>query len=265
MQNSKKTFSFWEDFVRSFSSSIFRSLNFLSLLILFYSCRPTGNPVYFKNLQRDTSLKNIITENYELRIRKNDLLGITVISLSPDVAFYNAQVSSGTAAVNGYPVNGNGNISFVKLGDIHAEGLTRKELKDTLEKLLVPYLKDVVVTVSFLNRHITMLGGVNTQVLPIAVDNMTIFDALAASGDIGEKGRIDNVLVIRDSIGVKEFKRLNLSNHSIFYSPYYYMQPNDIVYVEPVKVKTKITTAQIISYITSGISLIILILNSVKL
>ena len=93
-------------------------------------------------------------------------------------------------------------------------------------------------------------------------------DALAASGDIGEKGRIDNVLVIRDTAAAgsaKVFKRLNLENNSIFSSPYYYLQPNDIVYVEPVKVKTPLTTPQIISYIASGVSLLILILNTVKL
>ena len=105
-----------------------------------------------------------------------------------------------------------------------------------------------------------MLGGLTPQVLPIQGDNMTILDALAASGDIGEKGRIDNVLVIREKDDNKEFKRLNLTDNSIFYSPYFYLQPNDIVYVEPKKIKTN-KTAQIVSYITAGISFVILILN----
>ena len=232
------------------------------------SCSPAKKSIYFENLQKDTTLRNVITPGYELKIQKNDILGITVAGLSPDIAFYNASSgtsASGASASGGYPLDVNGNISFVNLGSIHAEGMTRRQLKDTLEKSLVPYLKDVVVTVSFLNRHITMMGAAGGRVLPLADDNMTILDALAASGDIGEKGRIDNILVIRDTGSAKIFKRLNLENNSIFSSPYYYLQPNDIVYVEPVKIKTKVTVSQVISYITTGLSLIFLILNTLKL
>ena len=230
-----------------------------------FSCSTTKQPVYFQNLKNDTTLHNIVTPSYELKIQKNDLLGITVASLSPDVAFYNSQQGGAGTNSAGYPVDENGNITFVKLGTLHVEGITRKALKDTLEKALIPYLKDVVVTVSFLNRHVTMMGGISPQVLPLANDNMTILDALAASGDISEKGRIDNVLIIRDKGDAKEFKRLNLGDNSIFYSPYFYLQPNDIVYVEPAKIKTKLTAPQLISYITAGMSLIFLILNALKL
>ena len=146
----------------------------------------------------------------------------------------------------------------MKLGKLHVEGLTRKQLKDTLQMQLIPWLKDAVVAVGFLNRHVTMLGGIAPQVLPMP-GTMTVLDALAASGDIGEKGKIDNVLVIRDTGGAKEFKRLNLRDHSIFYSPYYYLRPNDIVYIEPAKVTTPVTATQIVSYISVGISLIILL------
>ena len=72
---------------------------------------------------------------------------------------------------------------------LHVEGMTKKELKAKLETDLVPYLKDVVVSVGILNRHVTMLGAAGPQVLPMAIENMTILDALASSGDIGEKGK----------------------------------------------------------------------------
>lgn len=287
MQNSKKTIFHREDAVLPLSK-IYRSVTkewsfdvmgklskyrgFLYFLALFVitSCRPTKYNVYFRNLQRDTTLRNIVAPDFELKIQKNDLLGISVASLSPDVAFYNTQPGSsgaapGASATNGYLVDGLGNISFVKLGNIHVEGMTRKELKDTLEKSLIPYLKDAFVTVSFQNRHITILGAATSEVLPLAGNNMTILDALASSGDIGQKGRMDNVLVIRDTGNAKIFKRLNLENNSIFSSAYYYMQPNDIVYVEPTTVRTPITTPQILSYVATGVSLIFLILNALKL
>lgn len=232
---------------------------FIVLLINFIGCTPVKNTTYFQNLQKDTTLHNLISKDFETKIRKTDLLSIAVASMSPDISFYNAPQSS-SGALNGYLVDENGNIPFIKLGILHVEGMTKKELKAKLERDLVPYLKDVVVSVGILNRHITMIGAVGPQVLPITIENMTIIDALASSGDIGEKGRTDNILVIREKEDGKEFKRLNLTNSSIFYSPYFYVQPNDIVYVEPAKIKTA-KTAQVISYITAGISFILLILN----
>jgi polysaccharide export outer membrane protein len=285
MQNSKKTIFPQENdtlplkpsLIRVFARLDFREKNnilhrkngiiciFLAFtMVLFDSCAPAKNTVYFENLKKDTTLQNIVAPNFDLKIRNTDMLGILVASLSPDVAFYNAPQNT-VGPLNGYLVDQNGDINFVKLGVLHVEGMTRKELKDTLQILLVPYLKDVVVSVGFLNRHITMIGAVTPTVIPMLTDNMTIIDALASSGDIGDKGRIDNILVIRDNNGAKDFKRLSLKDPSIFHSPYYYMHPDDIVYVEPVIVKTKITAFQVIQYITTGISLLILILNTVKL
>jgi polysaccharide export outer membrane protein len=245
----------------TFSVSFHNIIVFFSFaFLMFSSCTSTKKSIYFKNLQKDTTLRNLASKNYEPTIQKHDLLGIAVASLSPDNALYNAPQNT-LGPLNGYLVDTNGNIPFVKIGILHVEGMTRKELKDTLEKQLIPYLKDAVVSVGFLNRHVTMLGGISPQVLLMPGDNMTILDALAGSGDIGEKGRIDNVLVIREKDDAKEFKRLNLADNSIFYSPYFYLQPNDIIYVEPLEVKKKITVLQVVSYITTGISLVFLIIN----
>jgi polysaccharide export outer membrane protein len=108
-----------------------------------------------------------------------------------------------------------------------------------------------------------MMGEVSRQLLPMVTDNMTILDALASSGDIGAKGRMDNILVIREKDNGKEFKRVSLTDKSIFYSPYFYLQPNDIVYVEPMKEKTKTSVPQIISYVTTGFTFLIFILDRI--
>ncbi len=239
---------------------LYSLISFLFFLNIF-SCTPVKKTYYFQNLPKDTTLRNLVNKNFETKIQKTDLLSIAVASMSPDIAFYNApQNTSGN--LSGYLVDENGNISFIKLGILHVEGMTKKELKSKLEKELVPFLKDVIVSVGILNRHVTMLGALGPQVLPLTIENMTILDALASSGDVGEKGKTDRILIIREKDDVKEFKRLNLMDQSIFYSPYFYLQPNDIVYVEPAKVKGR-NTAQIISYITAGISFALLIINQV--
>jgi polysaccharide biosynthesis/export protein len=229
---------------------------------LFSSCTSTKKTIYFRDIPKDTTLTNLVSKNFEPKIQKADLLSITVASLSPEnTAIYNAPQNA-QGPLLGYLVDENGNIEFIKLGTIHVAGMTRKELKTKLEKDLTPYLAQTVVAVGFLNRHVTMMGAVSPQVLPMPNDNMTIFDALAVSGGIGEKGRADNVLVMRENDNSREFKRLNLTDKSIFYSPYFYLQPNDIIYVEPVKVKTDNTT-RIISYVTAGISFVLLVIDRI--
>ena len=240
----------------AFFLSLFTVVAFLS------SCSNSKNIVYFKDIPRDTTLNNLVSKDFEPKIQKGDLLGIAVASLSPDnTAIYNAPQSA-QGPVSGYLVDENGDIPFIKLGTLHVEGMTRKELKDKLQKDLTPYLAQSVVAVSFLNRHVTLMGAIAPQVLPMPNDNMTILDALAAGGDIGDKGKPDNILVIREKGNSKEFKRLDLTDESVFRSPFFYLQPNDVIYVEAAKAKTT-NVPQIISYVTTGISLLILILDRV--
>jgi polysaccharide export outer membrane protein len=241
-------------------TALIKPLRFLLIMVILNSCSVSKKTTYFQNIPNDTTLNNLVSKDFEPKIQKGDLLSITVASLSPEnTVIYNAPQNA-QGLVPGFLVDGQGDIQFIKLGTIHVAGMTRKELKAKLEKDLTPYLAQTVVAVGFLNRHVTMMGGVSPQILPMPNDNMTILDALAASGDIGVKGKTDNVLVIREKGNSREFKRLNLTNDSVFYSPYFYLQPNDIVYVEPVKVKVD-KAPQIISYIITGISLFFLILS----
>lgn len=235
----------------------------IALMASATSCRTAKQVTYFQDLPNDTLLTNLVTKEFETKILTGDLLTITVASLSPEnTQIYNAPQNS-IGEKTGYLVDENGTIPFVKLGDIRVAGMTKKELKTKLEKDLFPYLQQNVVSVAIVNRHITLMGAISPQVLPMTSERMTILDALASSGDIGFKGRTDNVLVIREKENGKEFKRLDLTDKSIFYSPYFYMQPNDIVYVEPVKDRTN-RTPQIISWITTGITFTIFIIDRIS-
>ncbi len=237
---------------------------FLATTAIFCSCSSTKkSAIYFQHIPNDTTLNNLVSKDFEPRIQKGDFLGITVSSLSPEnTLIYNAPQNA-QGPVLGYLVDENGDIQFVKIGTLHVAGITRKELKATLERDLSTYLAQPVVAVGFLNRHITVIGGISPQIIPMPNDNMTILDALAASGGTELKGRPDNILVVREKGNSKEFKRLNLTDSTIFYSPYFYMQPNDIVYVEPVKVKDY-TGLKIYSLVITTITFIFFIINEVK-
>jgi polysaccharide export outer membrane protein len=248
----------------SVMNNSFTVLVFVGCISLFSSCNTTKNTFYFQNIKRDTTITHLVSRDFEPKIQKGDLLAITVSSLSPEnTVLYNApQNAEGTAT--GFLVDSTGNISFFKLGQVHVAGLTRIELKELLQKELVPYLAQTVVSVGFLNRHVTLIGGgISSQVLLMPNDNMTLLDALATAGDIGDKGKKEDVMVIREEGDSRVFKKIDLTNESVFYSPYFYLQPNDIIYVKPQAKKQKLNATQIISYVTTAISLYLLIFTRI--
>lgn len=233
-----------------------------SLIFLATSCTPAKHVIYFENLKKDTTLTDLVTKDFELKIQKGDILTITVVSSSAEENVkFNAPGLPG-----GYLVDSEGNIDFFKLGKVRAAGMTRKELKVSLERQLKDYLKDQIVTVRFSNHKIVVLGDVGApHVVVMPEDKMTLLEALASSGDLTTSGRRDNILVIRDNGSDKEFKRINLNDNSVFSSRFYYLKPDDVVYVEPLKSKLKnsVQTQQVLSVVLSFVSIGLILLTQV--
>jgi len=155
-----------------------------------------------------------------------------------------------------------------KLGLIHVEGMKRAELKNKIQKDIEPYLKDPVVTVRYLNHRVTVLGEVGQSgVIPIPEEGLSLIEVLSASGDVTNLANRNNILVIRESGNSKQLKRINLEDHSIFNSEWYYMQNGDVVYVEPndkkVTEEKRSKTQQTVGMILSGISIAVIILDKV--
>lgn len=180
----------------------------------------------------------MVNKDLDSRIRKNDQLSVTVSTANPaDNTLFNAPSALGTPTGGiGYVVDIDGNIDMYKLGKVHVEGLTRKELKGKLQQDLAPYVKDPVIVVNFLNHRITVLGDViNPSIVPMTEDQLSLLDALAATGDMRVTASRTNLLIIRTTDTGKQFKRINLEDHSLFStdSSWYYLQPDDIVYVVP--------------------------------
>lgn len=243
-------------------------------LLFFNACTTPKNAYYFKNLPGDTSINSTVNRMTESLIRKNDQLAITISSLNPDEdRVYNAASVSlaGSAAAapgtSGYVVDANGNIHLHRLGNMHAEGMTRRELKNKIETDIKPYLKDPVVTVRYMNHRVTVMGEVaKPQVINMPEEQLSLLEVLGASGDITQLGKKDNVLVIRETETGKQLKRINLEDHSLFNSDWYYLKPDDVVYIEPndkkINEEKRARTQQNVSLALSGLSLVIIILTS---
>lgn len=191
-----------------------------------------------------------IEQKYEVIIHSDDLLAIMVNSRDPELALpFNMPMityqlgsnSSGQQRVLGYLVDTNGNIDFPILGEIHVEGLTRMQLTELIKNKLIEgdLIKDPIVTVQFLNFKISVMGEVGRPgSFTISGDRITLLEALSMAGDLTIYGRRDRVGVIRENNGKRTILFHDLRSADIFNSPCYYLQQNDIVYVEPNKAKS---------------------------
>lgn len=200
-----------------------------------------------------------ITNNYDATIYPNDQLYISVSSQFPETVksfneesnkLANARANTTQAtkyshngqAVNGYRVSQSGFIVFPILGRIEVAGKTRAQLGRELEARLIQggYVSDPVVTVDLLNFHVTVIGEVKTPSLIHSIGSrLTIFEALAQCGDITMDGLRTNVVVVRSGVNTQTVDTIDLTRKEVLNSPYYYLQQNDIIFVEPTPKKKK--------------------------
>jgi polysaccharide export outer membrane protein len=236
---------------------IYNAIVLLCLLVA-ASCSSPKKTIYFNESSKSdtTVMIQTIQPHPEIVIQPDDILAINVTSIQAysekdPVSIFNGggtqyniapsnvgQGGSVGANVNGFLVDKEGNIDFPVLGKIKVSGFTIRQIKEMMVQKLTAYLKNPVVEARIINFKITVLGEV-ARVGPILAQTprMTILDAVSAAGDIPVTGRKDNVLIIRENNGVRSFAHINLNSKDAFTSPFFYLQQNDIIYVEPSRIR----------------------------
>lgn len=225
-----------------------RNYFLLCLVVLFASCSAPKKVLYLQDI---ASIKEeVISKNYEVVIHKDDLLAILVNSKDPELAlpfnmpmvtFQIGAQSGGQQRLLGYLVDQKGDIDFPILGRLHVEGLTRMQITELIKQKLISedLIKDPIVTVQFLNFKVSVMGEVaHSGTFSISGDRITLLEALSMAGDLTIYGRRDRIAVIREKDGKRRILYHDLRSSDIFQSPCYYLQQNDIVYVEPNNAKT---------------------------
>ena len=234
-----------------------KKYSYLVLLVaLVTSCSAPKNVAYLWNSDDvDLSQSQFL---YDAKIMPKDILTITVNTVNPDAAApfnltvptaYSSQ-TRGTysqAVLQTYLVDNQGVIDYPVLGRIKVGGLTKSECEAMIHDKIKPYLnanENPVVTVQMSSYSISVLGEVNHPgSFQVSREKINILEALAQAGDLTIYGVRENVKLIReDATGKKQIYRVNLNDANLLTSPYYYLQQNDIVYVEPNKVKAKNST-----------------------
>ena len=257
-------------------------ISFLTVLSL-SSCFNEKKFAYFqkKGLDKDTISTGA---NFVAKIQTGDLVSVYVSSLSSSASsFFNpytatASVIDGEAGSGqtnsppalsqssspGFLVDSSGTIEIPLIGMIHISGLTTSEAKDVIRTKMVKYLKEPTVNVRVLNYKISILGEVNkpsVYVIPNA--KVTIIEALSMAGDLTVFGDREDVLIVRDVDGKKEFGHLNMTTRDIYNSRFYNLHPNDIIYIKPLKVKSAQTNVfmRVLPLAISILSVLIIVLT----
>ena len=237
--------------------------SYIFLLFLLTSCGSVKNVAYLQNSDDiDLSRSEYL---YDAHIMPKDVLTITVSTVNPEASApfnlivhptltnMSSNVSTSGGSLQTYLVDNKGLIDFPVLGSLQVGGLSKSECEKMIHDKLLPYLNAtenpvvtvrMSITVRMSNYKISVLGEVNKPgMFTVSNEKINILEALAQAGDLTIYGVRDKVKLIRENAsGKKEIIRINLNDAEIINSPYYYLQQNDIVYVEPNKVKARNST-----------------------
>lgn len=212
-------------------------------------------------------------------IQPDDILSINIFTLNPQTgSIINQAAATPTLGGNtntslatqstGFLVDKNGEVELSLIGKLKVSGLTTYQARELIREKAADVYKQPNVQLRFANFKVSVLGEVNApSAYTLPNEKVTILDALSLAGDLTIYGKRDNVLIVRDNDGKKEFARLDLNSSNIFNSQFYYLKQNDVIYVEPNKRKVSASNSaqiQTIGVLASVISVIVLAITSFK-
>ncbi len=264
--------------------------------LLLIGCKASHNIVYLQDAgQRAIFIPGDLTPIPEAVIKVGDLLSITVNSNTPEAAMpfnlpiypvpraenaYN--IGSGTSGITGsqgalqnYLVDTEGKIVFPVIGKLYVAGMTKSQLSDLIKNRIYPrYInEEPIILIRYAGFKISILGEVaRPGVINTNNEKITILEALAYAGDLTMFALRDNILLIREKDGKRETVRIDIRDKNLLNSPYYFLQQDDVLYVQPNEVKINNTAftstlaipVSVIGTLSSLASLVIIMLNVSK-
>lgn len=234
-----------------------RKIFLMFIVALFASCATQQQISYFQDVQPNVEF--VYTKGQDITVQPDDVVSIVVSSKNPELAMlFNLPkvqqiAGSGTSTISsvtstelsGYTINTLGYIDFPVVGEIHIAGQTKEQIATTIKTALVSnhLVKDPIVTVNFINLTFSVMGEVSKPgQYNLEKNQTTILEALSMAGDLTIYGMRDKVYLTRDKNGKKITYKLDMRSQSIYNSPAYYVQQNDLIYVEPNKVRANQST-----------------------
>ncbi len=248
----------------------------LALILLMSGCVSSRKLVYFQGpLMASDSMK--LVDRFVPTVQPGDILSVRVSSLSPEATtFFNPPsatipidrmmtlTTTALPELTGYLVDQAGTIELPILGKVPVSGLSTAQAADRIREKLKEYLKEPTVNIRNQNFRISVMGEVmRPSLFTVPNEKITLLEALSLAGDITIYGRRNNILLIRETNGQRTFTRIDLTSRDLFRSPYYYLHPNDVIYVEPGKsrVASADRTYQLLPIALSALSFLAIIFS----
>ena len=212
--------------------------------VMLGSCNTSEKILYLQDMA--VNQPEVIQAAQDITVQPLDQLSISVFSKEPQLAaLFNLSRSmngggGGTNERLGYTIDSQGNIDFPVLGTLHVEGKTKNQIARLIKQRLIDenLVKDPIVTVEFMNLSFSVLGEVSSPgKYDITKDRISLLEALSMAGDLTIHGKRDNIYVIREEGGERVTRRVDIRSKELFDSPVFYLKQNDVVYVQPNKVR----------------------------
>lgn len=242
------------------------------ILAVSSSCYYNKRMVYFQNKDfSEAFATQIRNESMQYRLRPNDILSVKVKSsteagisdifnITPTTNFFN--VDAGNVYLQGYTIDSEGAITLPILGRVMVKDMTVEEAQSLIQTEANNFLNNATVIVKLVSFKITVLGEVNAPGYYFAFNNqLTLPEGLGLARDLTERGNRKKVKLIRQTPTGSEVVLLNLNDPDLLKSKYYYLMPNDVLYVEPFRANTGRSNAQLLTLVFSGLTTAILVLN----
>lgn len=247
----------------------------LAVMAIMSSCVSTKKIVYFQGSEELFQQAQQIMQQYEMRLKPADQVYVKVTCSEPELLTIFAQdvlmgstgnmnASSLTSNTNnmtnayGYTVTNEGDLILPAIGKVHVEGSTSDEAAVKIENKIreMNLIKNPEVTVRLINARVAVIGAVKApQVVSLTSERNTILDILAKCGDIGDTGLRQNVKLYREVNGQRVMYEVDLTKTDLFNNPAYYVQQNDLIYVEPNKSQS-IKSSAFYTFLTAGASIL---------
>ena len=223
----------------------------LLMAVLLMSCNTSKEILYFQDI--NVNQPEVISGARDITVQPKDQISIMVSSKDPQLAaLFNltrVQYRAGSSdlrsgningEISGYTLDDKGNIDFPVVGTLHIAGMTKSQIAALVKQKLIDenLVKDPVVTVEFMNLYFSVLGEVKSPgKYSITKDQITLLEAISMAGDLSIYGKRDAVFVIREENGERVTHWADLRSKDVFNSPVYYLKQNDVIYVQPNKVR----------------------------
>lgn len=244
------------------------------LLFILSSCVSQKKLIYLQNKDESTVKNEFVNErneDYKVQVGDNLYIKINAIDDRTEMLFnstenrYSQNQSDIGLYLNSYTVDKKGGIDFPLAGAVAVQNLTIEEIKAKIQEILNIYLKETLITVKLVNFNITMIGEISRPgQYKVYQDRINLFEALAMAGDLDDFANREQIKLIRQTKKGTQIHQLDLTDQDFLESDYYYLMPNDVIYVEPLKGKQFAFANFPYTVVFSGISTLILLLSFIK-